>query len=128
MEAKLIYRLLANALVLLHLAFLLFVVGGGLLLAWKRSLVWLHVPAVAWGAAIEFLDLTCPLTPLENRFRRLAGGGCYEGGFMEHYLLPLIYPPILAPPTQLTLGILLLAVNALIYLWLWRKGTWKRTP
>ena len=122
------YRLLANSVLLLHLAFILFVVVGGLLVAWKRRLVWLHVPAVAWGAAIEFIGWICPLTPLENHFRSLSGQAGFEGGFIEHYLLPLIYPETLTIATQYVLGALVLAINSLIYFWLWRRGTWKANP
>jgi hypothetical protein len=120
-----IYWLLANSLVLLHLAFILFVVAGGLLIAWKPQLIWLHLPAVIWGALIEFRGWICPLTPLENHFRRLSGESGYQSGFIEHYLLPLIYPDRLTTPTQFVLGSLVLAINALIYNWLWRRGTWK---
>ena len=119
------YWLLANALVLLHLAFILFVMAGGLLVAWKRKIVWLHLPAAIWGAAIEFMGWVCPLTPLENHFRRLSGEAGYEGGFIEHYLLPLIYPEVLTAATQTVLGALVLTINFLVYLWLWRRGTWK---
>ncbi len=120
-----IYWLLANSLVLLHLAFILFVVGGGLLAAWKKGVVWLHLPAAVWGALIEFMGWICPLTPLENHFRRQFGAAGYEGGFVEHYLLPLIYPEMLTAATQHVLGSLVLAINFLIYFWLWRRGTWK---
>lgn len=119
------HRLLADALVLLHLGFILFVVAGGLLVAWKRGFVWLHLPAAVWGAAIEFMGWVCPLTPLENRFRRLAGEAGYEGGFIEHYLLPLIYPEALTAAVQHVLGGLVVAINLAVYAWLWRKGTWK---
>jgi hypothetical protein len=122
------YWLLANALVLLHLAFILFVVAGGLLAVWKKQFVWLHLPAAVWGALIEFMGWTCPLTPLENRFRKLSGQADYEGGFIEHYLLPLIYPEALTAATQTLLGALVLAINFLIYFWLWRRGTWKPNP
>ncbi len=117
--------LLANALVLLHLAFILFVVAGGLLVARDKRLIWLHLPAAAWGALIEFMGWICPLTPLENHFRKLSGEAGYEGGFIEHYLLPLIYPEPLTTATQTVLGILVLAINFLVYSWLWRRGTWK---
>jgi hypothetical protein len=123
-----LYWLLANALVLLHLAFILFVVAGGLLVARKPRLVWLHLPAVIWGALIEFMGWICPLTPLENHFRKLAGQTGYKGGFIEHYLLPLIYPETLTAATQYLLGTLVLAANILIYFWLWRRGTWKPNP
>lgn len=120
--------LLANTLVLLHLAFIVFVVGGGLLVAWEKRLAWLHLPAAIWGALVEFMGWICPLTPLENRFRTLAGESGYEGGFIEHYLLPLIYPETLTAATQYVLGGLVLAINFLIYFWLWRRGTWKANP
>lgn len=120
--------LLANALVLLHLAFILFAVGGGLLLAWDKRLIWLYLPTAAWGALIEFTGWVCPLTPLENHFRRLSGQAGYAGGFIEHYLLPLIYPEALTAAAQTVLGALLLAINFLIYFWLWKRGTWKSNP
>lgn len=120
-----IYGLLANAALLLHLAFILFVIAGGLLIAWKRHLVWLHLPAAIWGLLIEFMGWYCPLTPLENHFLKLSGEGGYEGGFIEHYLLQVIYPRELTPETQVALGGIVLAVNAAIYFWLWRRGTWK---
>lgn len=122
------YWLLANALVLLHLAFILFVVAGGLLVAWKRKIVWMHLPAAVWGALIEFMGWICPLTPLENHFRRLSGQAGYEGGFIENYLLPLIYPETLTIATQYVLGGMVLTINFMIYFWLWRRGTWKANP
>ncbi|XKD48605.1 hypothetical protein PA7077_02913 [Pseudomonas aeruginosa] len=103
----------------LHLGFILFVLFGGLLpLRWPR-LAWLHLPAVAWGCAVEFLGLPCPLTPLENRLRRAAGDAGYSGGFVEHYLLPLIYPAGLTPAVQWILGAIVLLVNLIAYLYLW---------
>ena len=120
-----LYQLLANSVLLLHLAFIVFIVTGGLLVAWKPRLVWLHVPATIWGALIEFIGWFCPLTPLENHFLKLSGERGYQGGFIEHYLLPLIYPETLTPPTQFALGFFVLAINILIYLCLWRRGTWK---
>lgn len=123
-----IYWLLANAVLLLHLAFILFVVAGGLLVAWKPGFIWLHIPAAIWGALIELLGWYCPLTPLENHFIKLSGESGYEGGFIEHYLLPVIYPHALTYQTQIVLGSIVLAVNALIYFWLWRRGTWKTNP
>ena len=112
----------ADALVVLHLAFVLFVVFGGLLVwRWPRW-AWVHVPAFAWGAVIEFNNWVCPLTPLEQRFRVAAGEAGYSGGFVEHYLLPLLYPEGLTREIQLGLGLFVLAVNALVYgMWLWRS-------
>ncbi|MFC1605710.1 DUF2784 domain-containing protein [Pseudomonadota bacterium] len=117
--------LAADTLVVVHLAFVLFVVLGGLLVyRWPRW-AWLHVPAFAWGALIEFNNWVCPLTPLEQRLRLAAGEGGYGGGFSEHYLLPLIYPEGLTREIQLALGLFVLAINALVYgIWLWRK--WRK--
>jgi hypothetical protein len=110
---------LADAVVLVHGLFIAFVVAGAALLwRWPR-LVWLHLPAVLWGAYAEFSGAICPLTPLENRLRALAGEAGYAQGFVEHYLLPLIYPQALTHEVQLVLGIAVVAVNALLYaLWL----------
>jgi len=114
--------LAADSLVVLHLAFVLFVILGGLLVyRWPRW-AWVHVPAFLWGAVIEFGDWVCPLTPLEQRLRALAGEGGYTGGFVEHYILPLIYPEGLTREIQLALGLFVLGVNAVVYgVWLWRK-------
>lgn len=108
-------RLLADAVLLAHLAFILWAVFGGLLVLWRRRLAWLHLPALAWGVWIELSGRICPLTPLENHWRRLAGEAGYPGGFIEHYLLPLIYPAGLTRSGQLLLGLGLLAFNVLIY-------------
>ena len=115
--------LAADGLVLLHLAFVVFAVLGGLLVyRWPRA-AWLHLPAVAWGAMIEFNNWICPLTPLEQRLRLAAGEGGYSGGFVEHYLLPLLYPQGLTAAIQFALGVFVLAVNAMIYgSWLLRKA------
>ena len=120
-----ILGLAADVLVVAHLAFVLFVVLGGLLVyRWPRW-AWAHVPAFAWGAVIEFKNWGCPLTPLEQRLRMAAGEGGYSGGFVEHYLLPLIYPQGLTHEIQLVLGLFVLAINALVYgIWLWQK--WRK--
>ena len=105
----------ADLVVVLHLAFILFVVAGGLLvLRWPR-LAWAHLPVVAWGAGIELIGWICPLTPLENALRRAAGQAGYAGGFIEHYLMPLIYPAGLTREIQLALGLFVLVVNLAIY-------------
>lgn len=115
----------ADAVVLLHALFILFVVAGGLLaLRWPVAAA-VHVPCAAWGAAIEFTGGVCPLTPLEHRLRVAAGQEGYSGGFIEHYLLPLIYPPGLTPTVQLALGVLVIGVNLIVYgfvLRRWRSG------
>lgn len=109
---------LADAVVLVHLLFIAFVVAGAALLwRWPR-LVWLHLPAAAWGAFVEFSGAICPLTPLENRLRALAGEAGYAQGFVEHYLLAL-YPQALTREVQLALGGAVLLLNLLLYaLWL----------
>ena len=109
------FSLAADLVALLHLAFVVFVVSGGLLvLRWPR-LAWLHLPAVAWGAAIELLGWICPLTPLENRLRHAAGLAGYEGGFVDHYLLPVLYPASLSRSVQIMLGLSVLVINAVLY-------------
>lgn len=110
-----LYRLAADSLVLLHFGFIVFVVGGGFL-AWRwRRLAWLHVPCALWGATIELMGWICPLTPLENTLRRQAGQAGYDGGFIEHYILPIVYPGGLTPTIQVGLGLLLVALNGLAY-------------
>jgi hypothetical protein len=115
------YGFLADALLLLHGAFVLFVVAGGLLvLKWPR-VAWVHVPAALWGAMIEFGGFICPLTPLENAWRRAAGGEAYKGGFIEHYVTATLYPSGLTRPIQIALGLLVLGLNAWVYWKVWRR-------
>ena len=110
-------RLAADGLVLVHLAFILFVVFGGFL-AWRwRRLVWIHVPCALWGAIVEFAGWICPLTPLENRLRRAAGQSGYEGGFVEHYVMPVLYPDVLTRELQIAIGLFALVTNVAIYAW-----------
>lgn len=116
------YRLLADAVVALHLGFVLFVVFGGLLVLRRRWIAFLHLPAAAWGAAIELMGGICPLTPLENRLRGLAGLEGYGGGFVEHYVLPVLYPGALTRQLQIGLGVAVVVVNAAIYLWIVVRG------
>ncbi len=110
-------RFLADAVLVLHLLFIVFVLAGGLLLLWRHALVWLHLPAVVWAVLLELNGWICPLTPLENRLLRAAGEAGYDGGFIERYLLALIYPQGLTPGIQQWLGILVLVVNMAIYGW-----------
>lgn len=116
-----IYRLLADLVFLAHLAFVLFVVLGGIAVWWKPRLAWLHLPAVAWGALIEFAGWICPLTPWEQSLRRLAGENGYSGGFVEHYLFPLLYPEGLTRDVQIVLGMLVLAINGFAYALILRR-------
>ncbi len=116
-----LYQALADAVLVLHLLFILFVVGGGFLLLRWPKLVWVHLPAALWGAAISFAGWICPLTPLENALRRAAGDVGYGGGFIEHYLLPAIYPAHLTSHIQTSLGLAVVVINLLIYAWVWRR-------
>lgn len=111
--------LLADLVVLLHALFIAFVVFGGALAVWRWPLRWLHWPALAWGLGILWVHGVCPLTPLENRLRAQAGETAYDGGFIDHYLLPLIYPPGVTPETQGLLAGALIVINAGLYLWAW---------
>ena len=114
------YALLADLTLFLHATFILFVVFGGLLVFRHRRLVWLHVPAAAWGILIEFQGWICPLTYLENDLRAAAGESGYDAGFIDHYLAPLVYPAALSHETQVMLGLAVLFINAVIYALVWR--------
>lgn len=123
-----LYRVLADLVVVLHLGFVLFVALGGLLaLRWPRA-AWIHLPAAVWGAGIEFFQGICPLTPLENHLRRLGGEAGYSGGFVEHYVLPVLYPGGLSRGVQLGLGIFVVALNAVIYTVVLRRRRSTATP
>ncbi len=110
-----VYRLLADCLVFIHLAFVVFVVAGGFLILWRPSLRWIHLPAAAWGVLIEFSGWICPLTPWEQALRVKAGQVGYSGGFVDHYVLPILYPQGLTPGVQIALGLLVIGVNVGIY-------------
>jgi len=113
-----LYQFLSDFVLLVHFAFIVFVlVGGFLLLRWPR-LVWLHFLAVSWGVFIEVTGWICPLTPLENYFRALAGGSVYHTGFIERYLFPLVYPAGLTPAIQMTLAAVVIVFNIVIYSWI----------
>ncbi len=108
-------RVLADIVVITHLLFIVFALLGGLLLLWRGALVWLHLPAAIWIALISFQGWICPLTSLENRFRLAAGAEGYSGGFVENYIIPLIYPVALSGQTQVLLGIIAVVINASVY-------------
>ncbi len=112
---KMIYRVLADLVLLIHAAFVIFVVFGGLLALWKRSLAWLHLPALFWGAVVVGMGWICPLTPLENTFRRIAGEGNYQSSFLEQYLLLAIYPQGLTREIQILMALLLVVGNLIVY-------------
>lgn len=115
------YRFAADAVLVLHLAFILFVLAGGLpVLRWPR-VAFAHLPAAAWGIHIELSGGLCPLTPLENTLRARAGQAGYEGSFIEHYLLPVIYPDGLTRELQLALAGTVVVVNVAVYSWVLRR-------
>ena len=121
------YRQLADLVLILHASFVVFVMLGGLLVwRWPR-LAWLHIPAVCWGAGIEFLGAICPLTPLENQWRRLAGEQGYTGGFIDHYVIALLYPDGLSRTAQVVIGALVLAVNLGLYALMLRRQSRARS-
>jgi uncharacterized protein DUF2784 len=116
-----INQLLADLIVVIHLLFIVFVALGGLLALRWRWVPWLHLPAAAWGGFVELTGRICPLTPLENQLRRAAGSAGYDGDFIEHYLLPVIYPAGLTREIQFGLAALLVVLNAVIYTIFWRR-------
>jgi hypothetical protein len=116
-----IYRSLADLVLLVHLGFIVFVLFGGLLaLRWRLAPV-IHVPAAAWGAAVELFGWVCPLTPLENALRRKGGGAGYSADFVEQYLVPLVYPAELTRSVQLGLSAIVVAVNVAVYVLVLRR-------
>ena len=116
------FRVAADVAVAFHMGFVLFVMVGGLLAFRWRWLMWLHAPAAIWGVVIELGGWICPLTPLENYLRERSGAAAYPGDFIEHYILPLLYPARLTRGDQVLLGSLALAVNLLVYWRLSRDG------
>ena len=114
-----IYRIAADTVLLLHLAFIVFVLLGGLLVIKWRWLPWLHLPAAAWGVVVEFTAGICPLTRVEHALRARAGQNGYDGGFIEHYIVKLIYPSELTPQWQIMLAGVVIVINAYIYARLW---------
>jgi hypothetical protein len=115
------YRAAADAILVAHLAFVLFVVFGALLLLRWPRVAWLHIPAVVWAAFIEFSGTICPLTPLEVALRQRAGQARYGGGFIDHYVVSLLYPEGLTQNTQAMLGAVVVAINAAIYIVAFRR-------
>jgi Protein of Unknown function (DUF2784) len=121
-KQQMIYRALADFVLLLHMAFVLFAALGGFLAFKWRRVAWFHIPAALWASLIEFVGWECPLTPLENWLRRKGGEAGYQTGFIERYLLPLIYPAPVSRTLHVVLGLLVLCVNLAIYWRLWRRS------
>lgn len=117
-----LFKALADLVVLMHLLFIAFaVLGAALALRW-RWMPWIHLPAAAWGGAIEFMGWYCPLTPLENSLRRAGGEMGYSQGFIERYIIPIMYPGDLTRELQIVLGCILVAINLVIYFFVWRQA------
>jgi len=112
------FRLAADLLMIIHLSFIIFVITGGFLVLKWRSIMYLHIPAAVWGALIELQDWICPLTPLEQHLRQAGGQRAYSGGFVEHYVEPIVYPAGLTREMQILFGLVVIAVNLLAYGWL----------
>jgi hypothetical protein len=120
-----LYRFLADVVVCAHLAFIVFVLAGALLALRWRKVAWVHVPSAAWGMSTEFFGLWCPLTPLENWLRLSGGGAAYDAGFIEHYIMPIVYPAHLTRGFQILFGSVALAANAALYWFVSRRATSK---
>lgn len=116
----------ADLIVLLHFAFILFVVLGGFAALKWRWVALLHIPCAAWGALVELCGWGCPLTPLELHFREAAGESLYTGGFVQRYIMPIIYPDGFTPEMQIGLGVAVLLVNLCLYAWLLKERGVKR--
>jgi len=116
-----LYRILADFVVLVHFVFVLFTVFGGFLVLWRRYFAWIHIPSALWAALIEFAGWICPLTPLEILLLEKGGADGYPSGFIEHYIISLLYPTDLTRGIQIVLGFLVLIINLLIYGWLLRR-------
>jgi len=105
----------ADSIVIIHFAFVLFVVLGGILLVWWKKLVWLHLPSVVWGVVVEFTGWICPLTPYENTLRARAGLEMYDGDFVMRYIMPILYPEDLTRTMQMVFGLIVLLINIVCY-------------
>jgi hypothetical protein len=115
MSKRMTYQYAATGIALIHLAFIVFVLlGGFLVLKWPR-LAWVHLPAAVWGVLIEFFGWWCPLTKWENYFLREAGRAGYDGGFVAHYIMPILYPPGLTRGMEIAIGAIVLIINVSIY-------------
>ena len=115
------YRALADIVLVVHFAFVVFVVVGGLLAFRWRRVAWVHVPLAIYGAVIEFVGFVCPLTPLEVSLRKRGGEAGYGGGFIEHYITATIYPAGLTRQVQIVMGLAVVAINVIVYTILWTR-------
>ena len=115
------YKFLADLILLIHFTFILFVVFGGFTVLKLRKIIYYHIPAALWGAVIEITGWVCPLTPVEIELRVRAGSGFYTGGFIDHYLTPIVYPPGLSRQLQYYLAAGVIIINATAYYLVWKK-------
>lgn len=118
------FPLLADFVLIIHALFIVFVIFGGVLALWSHWVIWIHLPCAVWGMLIEFRGWVCPLTYLENDLRKAAGASGYSSGFIEHHLMPIIYPPGLTQEIQILLGISVVIINLVIYSyvgWCWHR-------
>lgn len=120
-----LFSLTADLVVILHLGFILFALCGGFLVLKWRRLIWLHIPAVIWGSLIEFVGWYCPLTPLEKSLRKAAGEIGYSDGFIEHYIVPIIYPVGLTRDMQILFGGIVIGFNIVAYALLLKQSAAK---
>lgn len=116
-----LYQIIADCILLLHFAFIVFVVAGGMLVFKWRWLIWFHIPAAIWGAVVEIMGWICPLTPIENSLRQVGGGAVYSASFIEHYLVPVIYPMDLSREMFIAMGIAVIVINVIVYTFLFRQ-------
>jgi hypothetical protein len=123
-EGQMFFQALADLVLIVHFGFIAFALLGALLALRWPGVLWAHAPAAVWAVAIELGGWICPLTPLENRLRSAGGAAGYPGGFIEHYLLPLIHPPGLTREVQIVLGLALFAINVLVYWMVWCR--WRK--
>lgn len=112
--------ILADLVLIVHALFIAFVIFGGLFVLKWHKVIWIHIPCAIWGALIEFFGWICPLTYLENYILKMGNANYYESSFIQHYLLPIIYPPGLTTDIQLLLGVIVIVINLIIYCIYWR--------
>ena len=112
---QMLYGFLAAAVAIMHFAFVVFAMFGGILTLRYPKMLWLHLPALLWGVAVQWADWICPLTPLENYFRLRSGGAGFEGGFVEHWVSKILYPQDLTLELRYVLGLVLILLNAAVY-------------
>ena len=115
------YEIAANLILIVHFIFILFVVFGALLFFVSTKIIFIHVPAVIWGSYIELTNSICPLTYLENWFLKKSNKTTYSEGFIQNYLVPIVYPMNLTKDLQIYLGIALIVVNIIIYVFIFNK-------